>query len=677
MRNFNKKLFIPIILVVFAVGIILASFAVVRTYKTESVPASKDVQQQNEPPLAQPGWPINVQQIGTKAPVLADLYNDGKYYVIQSISTYGEPIQLYIWDQAGAPLSNEWNPKSIDGQAANSATVGDLDGNGEKEIVIVADKKIYVFCLDGTLFQGAWPVSMADIVTMPCVISDLNGDGLSEIIIGEQSNSGRLYVLDLYGEKLNDTWPKIFGSKLYDPISVGNLDSDPELEMVISIRNQSNISILNIDGTERIMALPDGYSATSFALADIDDDGQLEIVSLLFYSTDDSLYLYAWNADGSLVEGEWPVTVPLPKNAVKTKAPLCSVGDINPDIPGIEIVCATNNDGYGGVYAWDQYGNLLYRFEIQGAGFNRQAMIGDVNGDGLQEVIISDRAHKSSGIYILDYKGEIITTWYTETDNEQFQIPLVIGDIDSDEKVEVIQPCTNGRVYCWELENTGGGECMYHWPMFQQNPQHTGSFYLGTTGPIFDTIGDKEIDEGMKLQFTVNATSPEGYSLTYSVQGLPSGATFQDKIFTWIPAYNQANEYIVTFIVKDPLQGEDREAIRIKVNNLNRPPVAVAEVNNKTPKPLQEITLDGSQSYDPDGVEFGDDKIVSYRWTISARNKGPKNNDKTIGTISKLTVKAPAVIGTYVYSLYVTDTIGGKGRNSVRVTVRIRLKTRV
>ena len=82
--------------------------------------------------------------------------------------------------------------------------------------------------------------------------------------------------------------------------------------------------------------------------------------------------------------------------------------------------------------------------------------------------------------------------------------------------------------------------------------------------PVLSPIGNKTVNEGSLLTFTVSATDPDGDPLTYSVQGLPSGATFANQTFSWAPTYDQAGTYTVTFKVTDGTL-EDSETITITV----------------------------------------------------------------------------------------------------------------
>jgi hypothetical protein len=91
--------------------------------------------------------------------------------------------------------------------------------------------------------------------------------------------------------------------------------------------------------------------------------------------------------------------------------------------------------------------------------------------------------------------------------------------------------------------------------------------------PVLSTIGDKSVNEGQLVMFTISATDPDGDTLTYSASNLPSGASFTPltRTFSWTPGTGEAGSYEnVHFEVSD---GEltDSEDITITVNVPNPP----------------------------------------------------------------------------------------------------------
>jgi len=87
--------------------------------------------------------------------------------------------------------------------------------------------------------------------------------------------------------------------------------------------------------------------------------------------------------------------------------------------------------------------------------------------------------------------------------------------------------------------------------------------------PVLSTIGDKSVNEGSLLEFTISAYDPDGDTLTYSASNLPSGASFDasSRTFSWTPTYDQAGTYTnVHFEVSDG-HLTDSEDITITVHN--------------------------------------------------------------------------------------------------------------
>ena len=69
--------------------------------------------------------------------------------------------------------------------------------------------------------------------------------------------------------------------------------------------------------------------------------------------------------------------------------------------------------------------------------------------------------------------------------------------------------------------------------------------------PELAAIGNKSIEEGELLEFTVEASDPDDDALTFGAQPLPVGSTFIDEVFSWQPGYGQSGNYTVTFSVSD------------------------------------------------------------------------------------------------------------------------------
>jgi len=96
--------------------------------------------------------------------------------------------------------------------------------------------------------------------------------------------------------------------------------------------------------------------------------------------------------------------------------------------------------------------------------------------------------------------------------------------------------------------------------------------------PVLSAIGNKSVYATDLLTFTVSATDPDGDAITYSVNGLPSGATFVNQTFSWTPGQSQAGSYEVAFTTSDG-QLQDSETITLTVNAADTLPPAVTNLS--------------------------------------------------------------------------------------------------
>lgn len=79
---------------------------------------------------------------------------------------------------------------------------------------------------------------------------------------------------------------------------------------------------------------------------------------------------------------------------------------------------------------------------------------------------------------------------------------------------------------------------------------------------MLEPTGDRSVEAGSPLSFTVTASDPDGDVLTYAATGLPAGSAFDNGAFTWTPGQDQMGVCEVTFAVSDGAL-EDSQTIHI------------------------------------------------------------------------------------------------------------------
>ncbi len=210
------------------------------------------------------GWPkhygiYNVLGFLTTA-IAYDLDGDGNKEILWGNSYYNDPCGLHIVTLDGEYYTDNY-PFYIDGGVACPPAVGDVDNDGVPEIVCAAhDHNLYVLKPDGTVMAG-WPQLAYNgdanyWITAP-VLADLTGDGFLEIIVPASGSYEHPEITGLYVYKYNGSilsgWPRSFEDLNMCPPSIADINNDGLLEILCGCHNtfQSNntIYIYNADGT--------------------------------------------------------------------------------------------------------------------------------------------------------------------------------------------------------------------------------------------------------------------------------------------------------------------------------------------------------------------------------------------------------------------------------------------
>ena len=162
------------------------------------------------------GWPVEVEDRMLSAPIAADVDGDGDIELLSQSNTSGAN-KLYVWHHDGQPVSH-W-PKTINSSppfrqggfgpppggfgpppknfapppiqplytnssAGPAPAVGDLDGDGEVEVVAVFFmQEVFAWRNDGESLPG-WPIKTSGYASTSPVLADMDDDGKLEVIVG-------------------------------------------------------------------------------------------------------------------------------------------------------------------------------------------------------------------------------------------------------------------------------------------------------------------------------------------------------------------------------------------------------------------------------------------------------------------------------------------------------------
>ncbi|HPQ41910.1 MAG TPA: FG-GAP-like repeat-containing protein, partial [bacterium] len=160
-----------------------------------------------------PGFPVAWDNQIYSVPVLADLDGDGIPEIIFGWGDYANEVAsrgLMVMDMRSEPLTG-W-PVAIPDTVYASPGLGDLDGDGDLEIVVcTVGAEVYAFHHDGSPVTG-FPVTVsADpdaVINSSPTIADLDNDNLPEILFCMEigfNESASMHILHSDGSPMTGT----------------------------------------------------------------------------------------------------------------------------------------------------------------------------------------------------------------------------------------------------------------------------------------------------------------------------------------------------------------------------------------------------------------------------------------------------------------------------------------
>lgn len=266
-------------------------------------------------------------------------------------------------------------------------TIADLDADGSSEVIVFAEggfgaggSHLFVLRSTGKLYSDNWPVTIPERIKSVSV-GDVTGDGKKEIVVDTKTywGSSEKQIVSRNGELLNVI--QIAGSSTSSLLA--DIDSDGALDLVFTAAHASNPHL------ERVLALDfqgntllesedlDGpCCGRILSVADLDQDGRIEIVGTRFFANG----IFIVNGDGSVDY----ISTNIQPHSV-TLADLDGDGDVAIVIHGVNTAIRRTF-----VSVYDRHGTLLWERETLnelGSANQREVAIANLDGDRELEVL--------------------------------------------------------------------------------------------------------------------------------------------------------------------------------------------------------------------------------------------------------------------------------------------------
>jgi hypothetical protein len=363
--------------------------------------------------------------------VIADLDGDNDPEIV---TAHGDGY-VHVFDHLGVPL---WSRRPA-GNELRGLSVSDLDHDGVMEVIVNAASydsiNTWVFAYDGTLRSG-WPQLSSDngyaygVFNDNAAIADLDGDGHAEIIV--PSDVHYICAYRPNGEPLPTN--AIYGDKAWGKVGVWE-------NLAIELRGWGTCSVAD-SRDERYRA---NFAHGAAAVGDLDGDGTQEIVATgNVYDCAMNPYLsrytgvYIFNADRSRFHSsgfDWQVVpvdtgAPLNEdyNIIENCQPNPVIADLDGD--GRKEILFSSYDGRVHAFWLDrtEHGNWPYTVYDSSEGvfrFASEPVVADLDGDSLAEVIFCSWVQKGTGL-----TGKLHILNYRGNVIHEVQLPPPYGGAD-------------------------------------------------------------------------------------------------------------------------------------------------------------------------------------------------------------------------------------------------------
>ena len=568
-----------------------------------------------DPLATSPAWTAESDQayadFGWSVATAGDVNGDGYSDVIVGAPGYNNGqtdegrAYVYLGSASGLASSPAWTAESNQASANfgySVSTAGDVNGDGYSDVIVGAsrynnghaeDGRAYVYLgsPSGLATSAAWTADGDQAAAFGVAVAtagDVNGDGYSDVIVGEsgysngQTFEGRAYVYlgSASGLASTPAWTaESDQASAHFGLSVataGDVNVDGYSDVIVGAKDYSNgqpnegAAYVYLGSASGLAASPAwtaesnkayAYFGNSVATAgDINGDGYADVI-VGAYNYDNlpistgQVYVYLGSASGLASSPAW--TAESDQASAYFGRSVSTAGDVNGDGYS-DVIVGSLGERRAYVYlgsasglpsspAWTPLGDV-------GSAFGYSvATAGDVNGDGYSDVIVGGYYYTNGQtqegrayVYLGSPSGLASASgWTAESDQAAGQFGRSVataGDVNGDGYADVIVgaeyydngQADEGRAFVYLGSATGLATS----PAWTAESDQAGAYFGRSVSTAGDVNGDGYSDVIVGAWAFDNGETNEGRAYAYlgSVSGLASSPA-------WTAESNQANAF--------------------------------------------------------------------------------------------------------------------------------------
>ncbi len=225
---------------------------------------------------------------------VGDMDGDGDLDIVVATLGGSQSNLLFLNDGDTTPFSSAGLSIGSETDFSMDIAVGDVDLDGDLDVVtatVAGTNKLYRNDGDANPFDSlpALDIGSASNLTYAIALADMNGDGLLDVVVANDSNSvgqnNRVILNDGDSDPLNGAGVTL-GSELErnQGLAIGDVDGDGDLDVVVANASSSeNNRLYRNDGSGQSFTSSvvgtETDPTSAVALADLDGDGDLDLVT--------------------------------------------------------------------------------------------------------------------------------------------------------------------------------------------------------------------------------------------------------------------------------------------------------------------------------------------------------------------------------------------------------------